>query len=348
MLKKRTNIGLLIILTVILPGVTIYALMEKDIPKSKDPGTLAENYLVKAPTYNFDGIPGSIIITGVHKARTPVPTWLVTSSFRCEHPGYGDRTGKELEHAVTGHSAYLIVQEGEVVSALIDGEWDELNQEYVSRNHVMEYDVEEKDSITDKALEFIAASPTFSWDGIEETVIVEDVVLLDTYPVQYRVTLSFNSSHAGYGNRTGTDIAAVITPHTAIILLEKGEVVTALLDDTWDIISQRTIQKTSLSEIARDLVIEYILENHLDLGNISRPEQWVIDFERHETRLEGGEITGYTCLQYHSGCWTMKIGYKTINDHTYDVEVLYQGEIWFTWKGQIDPDDVTELAFESA
>jgi len=333
---------------VILPAVTIYALMEQNLLKPREPGALAVNYLVKAPTYGYDGVPGTMKITGVYRARTPVSTWLVNAIFICEHPGYGDRRGEELDQTETNHSTNLIVQEGKVVSAIIDGEWDEINQEPASRNHVTEYDVEENDGISDRALEFLARCPTYRWDGIKETTKVEDVVLLDTSPLQYRVIVSFNSSHAGCGNRAGTDTAALVTPHMAQILLEESEVVSALLDNTWDIIAQRTIQRTSISSIIKDLALEYIIENHHELGNLVKPVQWAMDFERHETRLEEGEITGYTCTQYHSGNWTVIIGHKAVIEHKYDIEAVYQGESWFTWKGQIDTNyNVIELAFES-
>jgi hypothetical protein len=141
MLKKRSNLGLLTVILLALPAVTIYALMEQKLLKPKDPGELAESYLVKAPTFSYDGVPGTMNITGVFRARTPVSTWLVNIVFKCEHSGYGNRSGKELGQTETSHSANMIVQEGVVVSAIIDGEWDEINQEPVSRNHLMEFDL---------------------------------------------------------------------------------------------------------------------------------------------------------------------------------------------------------------
>jgi hypothetical protein len=81
---------------------------------------------------------------------------------------------------------------------------------------------------------------------------------------------------------------------------------------------------------------------------MSTPAHWMMDFKRHETRLEADEVTGYTCVQYHSGDWTVQISYKAVLYPTYDVEVEYQGENWFTWRGQIQSNyNVTELVFEA-
>ena len=91
------------------------------------------------------------------------------------------------------------------------------------------------------ARDFIVAAPTFSFDGIQETLTVEGVVTLESWPLQYMVTMTFESSHAGYGDRTGQALAQVITPHTAIVTVVEDEVVSAILDGQWDEVNQEPI-----------------------------------------------------------------------------------------------------------
>lgn len=91
------------------------------------------------------------------------------------------------------------------------------------------------------AKDFIVAAPTFSFDGIQETLTVEGVVTLESEPPQYMVTMTFESSHAGYGDRTGQALAQVITPHTAIVTVVEDEVVSAILDGQWDEVNQEPI-----------------------------------------------------------------------------------------------------------
>jgi hypothetical protein len=51
----------------------------------------------------------------------------------------------------------------------------------------------------------------------------------------------FTSSYPGYGDRTGQSLKEIETPHTAIIRVEKGKVTRAVLDDYWDILSEKPL-----------------------------------------------------------------------------------------------------------
>lgn len=42
---------------------------------------------------------------------------------------------------------------------------------------------------------------------------------------------------------TGQMLAEVITPHTAGITIDQGEVVSAIMDDQWDMMKQKMIEK---------------------------------------------------------------------------------------------------------
>lgn len=95
--------------------------------------------------------------------------------------------------------------------------------------------------IGETARNFIIQAPTFRFDGILETHSVADVKALQTFPVQYIVTITFMSSHAGYGDRTSKPLLQVITPHTAIIRIVEGKVVSAVLDNRWDELKQEQI-----------------------------------------------------------------------------------------------------------
>jgi hypothetical protein len=52
----------------------------------------------------------------------------------------------------------------------------------------------------------------------------------------------FESSHAGYGDRTGQVLAQVITPHAVDILVKEGSVELALMDGEWDMINQGILE----------------------------------------------------------------------------------------------------------
>ena len=102
-----------------------------------------------------------------------------------------------------------------------------------------EYTVEESEAI---ARAFVEESPTYQFDGIEGSL---ELVHTETLrcPGCWQFTYQFQSAHAGYGDRTGQVLAQVITPHEAMITVEKYEVTGAVMDGRWDIRAQSFIRQ---------------------------------------------------------------------------------------------------------
>lgn len=83
------------------------------------------------------------------------------------------------------------------------------------------------------AREFLRNSPTFTFDGIENTLRLTET-LTARCPYCWAFVFEFDSRHPGYGNRTGKVLAQVITPHRAVIIVEQLEIMSAAMDDGWD------------------------------------------------------------------------------------------------------------------
>ncbi|NOZ77429.1 MAG: hypothetical protein GXO65_07200 [Euryarchaeota archaeon] len=88
---------------------------------------VATEYIRAAPTFAWDGMEETLEVTGVETMRCPY-CWEVSLAFDCRHGGYGDRTGMMVTQAITHHTARVLVREGEVEYAVLDGRWDEMNQ----------------------------------------------------------------------------------------------------------------------------------------------------------------------------------------------------------------------------
>ncbi len=88
------------------------------------------------------------------------------------------------------------------------------------------------------AQEFIKSSPTFAFDGIEETLSLELVAIRESFPEQHVIEADFDSLHGGYGDRTDEIVIQVITPHTMNLVVINGEVTSAILDGKWDELNQ--------------------------------------------------------------------------------------------------------------
>ncbi|UCB42023.1 MAG: DUF3221 domain-containing protein [Dehalococcoidales bacterium] len=87
------------------------------------------------------------------------------------------------------------------------------------------------------ALDFVRSSPTYVFDGIEDTLELVDSIEV-SIPLTWMFVIEFESAHAGYGDRTGNMLAEVITPHELSIAVEQGEIAYASIDNVWDMINQ--------------------------------------------------------------------------------------------------------------
>ena len=101
-------------------------------------------------------------------------------------------------------------------------------------------DVQSQEDAQQQALEFLNNSPTFTFDGIQESIELTDTVTLET-PGSWTFVYEFESAHAGYGNREDQVLAQVITSHTAYITVLQGKITTAHLDNAWDMLKQKEV-----------------------------------------------------------------------------------------------------------
>lgn len=88
------------------------------------------------------------------------------------------------------------------------------------------------------AEDFVRNSPTFVFDGIEDTLRLADT-LRPRCPYCWVFIFEFDSEHAGYGDRTGQMLTQVITSHEVSIAVAQLEITSAVMDDKWDMIGQR-------------------------------------------------------------------------------------------------------------
>ncbi|MHC1624974.1 MAG: hypothetical protein ACXQS2_03165 [Methermicoccaceae archaeon] len=92
------------------------------------------------------------------------------------------------------------------------------------------------------ASDFIRTSPTFVYGGGQSLTLVDVQELSD---VTYQYTYDFECMQGGYGNTSGMEVIQVITPHRAVIVVQKigsaWKVTSAIYDDKWDALNQTTL-----------------------------------------------------------------------------------------------------------
>ena len=210
---------------------------------------MAENFVKNCPTFTFDGIEETL-----QMVETLYPdienAWQFVFRFESRQAGYGDRTGQMLLPVITPHEAIVTVEQGDVTSAVLDGKWDMKEQRFI--------DSEGVEKARHIAEEFVRNSPTFVFDGIKDTLELENTAAFsrktispDTpstdAPSGWVFTFVFDSATAGYGDRTGQMVAEVITPHVAVVTVENNEVISAVMDEKWDMINQQMLDEVEIS-----------------------------------------------------------------------------------------------------
>ena len=94
------------------------------------------------------------------------------------------------------------------------------------------------------AEEFVRNSPTFRFDGIEETFELESSREIKYCPGCYEYTFYFESKHPGVGDRTGIKLRDIVSPHRVVVnLTYETNVVMGVMDDSWDIGRQLIIDR---------------------------------------------------------------------------------------------------------
>jgi hypothetical protein len=176
------------------------------------------------------------------------------------------------------------------------------------------------------ATDYLKGSPTFSFDGIEETIELIDVDTI-RMPNTWSVILKFDSRHAGYGDRAGEMLAQVITEHTMVIMVSNGEVISAVTDDVFDEITE-TLQPvdTSLEE-AEQLALDWLMAAPTFSFDGIEGSMSIIDTAIAESYPVQYFVTiSFTCAQPGYGDRTGEVLAQVITDHKARV-VVSNGEV---------------------
>ncbi len=92
---------------------------------------MAKDYVTTTPTFAFDGMPETLQVIDVRIMESFPEQYVITIQFTSTHGGYGDRTDQIVTEALTPHTMEILIVEDEVISAVTDNTWDELNNQFV-------------------------------------------------------------------------------------------------------------------------------------------------------------------------------------------------------------------------
>jgi len=315
-----------IIAIMALPALSIYAWQTTTMYTEQNAIDAALQFVEDSPTYSWDGIEGTIELVGAHKTMTTDIVWEVVVEFTSANAGYGDRSDVMVATVITDHVVTITVEGDTVTAAIIDGEWDELG--------AMEVIIDDTPygETVDTAIDFLKNGPTFSFDGIPGSIEVIEVITAESYPVQYFITIAFECTQAGYGDREGMMIAQVISPHEIRIALSNGVIGSAIIDDQWDeLIQMPVFVDTAISpDHAKDIAVQHVMDEYHELDGATVPREWSV------STLNPDGLLGASTLEFTGAGWAVNVHYKVVLEPVFEITVEYDNDAGFIWEGQID------------
>jgi len=327
-MDTKTSMILAIIAIGALPALSIYAWQTTNIYNEQNAVDAALLFVENSPTYSWDGVAGSIEVVEAYKTRNTNAVWEVVVAFTSANAGYGDRSDQMVATVITDHIITVTVEGDSVTAAVIDESWDELGD-----TEVIIDDTPYGEAV-EMSIDFLKNGPTFSFDGVPGSIEVVDVIAAESYPVQYFITLAFECSHAGYGDRDGHVLAQVITTHKIRIAISNGIIGSAIIDNQWDELIQRPVSVNFVisPDHAKDLAVQHVKNEYHELEDAPIPQEWTV------SNLTPEGLVGTTTLEFSGAGWTVRIHYAVVLEPVYNIIVEYDNDAGFTWEGQIDSE----------
>lgn len=90
----------------------------------------AEQFVTGEATFKYDGDAGTLKVA--LNRTIDGNTYEIVADFTSRAGGYGDRTGLMVIQVLTPHKASITVSNGQVVSAIMDGQWDMMAQKMLN------------------------------------------------------------------------------------------------------------------------------------------------------------------------------------------------------------------------
>jgi hypothetical protein len=140
----------------------------------------------------------------------------------------------------------VTVKDGKVVAAVLDSKWDEANQKFLTSSR---FQATTRGTLTSSkaslrpsnqaqaiAEAWVKQAPTYKGDGFGLSFVEWKTDVLNAN--RYIIILAFKTRHPGYGARA-TYAANQATGHRIEVKVEGGKVVSAIIDEKWDEMTQK-------------------------------------------------------------------------------------------------------------
>ncbi len=255
--------------------------------------------------------------------------YVIDIGFTSSSAGYGDRGSGLAAQVLTDHKIVVQVENGVVVSAVIDGVWDELTQSSVPTNDVSSDGVSTPESARDAIISYIISRYGLNVEAPKSWIVV------DTTPEGLRgyQTLQYTSGDWIVVVKHGI----TLTPIYSISIQYSGDNSFTWMGTLEMKISNEEFETMNnnsdepiyyTTEDARDMALKFLQTNHPD-ASVKLPSEWV------ESNLVPMGIVGASKIQYTGSGWTITVSAPVVWKPTYEIEVEYIGVNGFQWSGTL-------------
>jgi len=130
--------GVIIVAAIVLGLISVVVLLSNDFDPqysfdglTKDESQkivdFTKQFVLTSPTFLYDGVPDSLELKIV-SADVSNTEFLLEGKFKTLHTGFGNREHLDLPEDITPHTIIVSIVDEKIISAVIDNQWDELNQ----------------------------------------------------------------------------------------------------------------------------------------------------------------------------------------------------------------------------
>jgi len=190
--------------------------------------------------------------------------------FQDMQPLYEPEEG-DLIVTDVGTAEFTVVTKSGEKTVKVDPYWDEYMPEGLARINDKLAQIKGElagwgqPTVEEIAEEYIITAPTYAYDGYDLQLL--DHVILESFPEQHVLTYSFSSLQAGYGDRSDSVSAQVITDHEIVVKVVDGEVVSAIIDERWDEMTQEEMDQPASDEPDQSVSDEPDANNSFDVSD---------------------------------------------------------------------------------
>lgn len=102
-------------------------------PSIENSREIATNFILNSPTYKFDGSELKLMDSNTLRCDK---CFIYVFEFKSKYIGYGDRTSKNPKQKSTQHIITVVIQDKEVIQAIVDNTWNEIKQ-----REILDYEI---------------------------------------------------------------------------------------------------------------------------------------------------------------------------------------------------------------